>query len=126
MESVTLSTNTSLGGDEAISQLPIRPDIAQVGPTSKRQPLTRLGAVTTGIILSVMSTSCTTIAPPPWLLGRFRDGSSVYGLYPAKQYRRISLSEARTLALQALLQAEAERIEVADWEARTAYEWFVV
>jgi hypothetical protein len=108
MASTRLSTNTSLGKDETASQLPIRP-----------------GAVA-GILLSVMSSPCTTISPSPWLLGRFRDSSSVYGLYPAKRYRRISLSEARALALQALFQAEAERIEAADWEAKTAYEWYEV
>ena len=118
-----MSTNLALGEDETASQLPIRSDIAQVGPTSKRRPL-KLG-VMAGIILSVVSPSCTTI-PAPWLLDRLRNSSSVYGLYPARRYRRISLSEARKLALQALFQAEAERIEIADLEARTAYDWFEV
>jgi hypothetical protein len=113
------STNLSLGENETAIQFPI----AQGGPTSKRRPL-KLGVVA-GIFLSMVGPSCTT-TPDPWLLDRLRASSSVYGLYPARRYRRISVSEARKLALQALFQAEVERIEIADLEARTSYDWFEV
>lgn len=116
------STNCSLSEDESTVKLQVRPDIAQIGPTSKKYPV-KLGIVA-GIFLSMASPSCTT--PAPWLMDRLRDSSSVYGLYPTKRYRRISFSEAKRLALHALFQAEAERIEIADREARSTYEWYEI
>lgn len=114
------STTLNVIDDKRTDRWFVRPDIAQVGPTSRKPPFKL--ALMTGILLSMASPSCTSL-PAPWSLGRLRDSSSIYGLYPARRYRRISLSEARRLAFHALFQAEAERIELADLEARTAPDW---
>lgn len=46
--------------------------------------------------------------------------TSTLGLFPQ---RRINILEAKTLAIEILLQAEKERMEVADYEAEHGIDW---
>ena len=76
---------------------------------------------TAGVALALVASPSTT-GLDLWVLDKRRT-SAVFGLYPSRVYRNISVAEARKIALEILNQAELERLAVAEEESRRGIDW---
>lgn len=82
----------------------------------------RPAASLVNLVLLVLATTVTNILLPPPVYDRGRETSSV--VWPLRlQGRRISMKEARRLALAAMEKAERRRAEFAEREARLSAIW---
>ncbi|MBN1984633.1 MAG: hypothetical protein JW795_24115 [Chitinivibrionales bacterium] len=82
----------------------------------------RLGQIA-GLVISLLS-SPTTAIPDPWFYEmRRRDASSTVSLFKEAIGKPISRIEALRIARQILEQAEKERIEIAEFEAKRGIQW---
>lgn len=95
-------------------------DFISSGVTSQKAP--RSLGLLAGIALSMVAPS-TTACFDPWFNDRSKHASSVYGLFPSRKFRYVSLAEARRIALDILLNADACRLEAADREAARGFSW---
>lgn len=92
----------------------------------QRTPFPQLRAAVAGAATYFLASTSTMVSADPLLLDRRRDNSVVVGYVVQIPRRRISMSEARRIALDAMVQSDRLRDEFAEREARTSALWQVL
>jgi hypothetical protein len=76
-----------------------------------------------GVALLFMASPSSVMIADPWLQERRRETSTVLGMAVYAPRRRMSVAEARSVALAILYESEARRIRFAEEEARRSAVW---
>jgi hypothetical protein len=79
------------------------------------------GLQTIRLALLIGMSSCT-VAPDPWRVVRAKDRATSLGSR-SRGGRKLSMEEAKALAVSALMAAEAERLQYAEEEAARSFWW---
>lgn len=92
----------------------------------QRPAFPQLRAALAGAATYFFASTSTMVPADPLLLDRRRDNSVVVGYVVQIPRRRISMSEARRIALDAMAQSDRLRDEFAEREARTSALWQIL